>query len=262
MPQGKAFLNINANTVEVSSLAGFLTTLSTEIKTDKNLSPVLTYAHSELSERFDAFMSATAPAARNQLHHVYDWGNIGVPQHQLWRNTLRGRGNNRYASFEFRASVLPVPVPDGNKRPFKQTHRFIYKAMIMEYNIAVTIRPKRAKMLAFPVSSGQIIFTKGPVVVQNPGGSSTTGAFTAIWSGWWGGPGAAEVFDSSIKRNLEDDLSERAMAKFMRRFRKAKSGSISIADNRSAFAEGSKLAEEFLLERNRKNAARRKRVDV
>lgn len=257
--KGKAFLAVNADTVEVSSLTGFLTTLSAKINQDVNIVPVLNYAHSTLSERFNAYMSLVAPAARGQFHHVYDWNRIGVPQHQLWKNVLRGRGSERYASFEFRASVLPVPFPEGDKVPFKRKHRFIYKAMIMEYNIAVTIKPKSAKMLAFPVGD-RIIFTKGPVFVENPGGMGTTGAFTAAWTSWWTGAGAEQVFNSEIKKMLEADLSEKAMARFIRRFKPArrKTVKLSVADNRNAFSDGARLAEEFLQERNRKNAARRK----
>jgi hypothetical protein len=258
--KGKAFVGVTADTTEVSALSGFISTLSTQMKSDVNMAPVLDYAHSAMSQKFDAYMSALAPAAPNQFHHVYDWGRIGVPQHQLWKNTLRGRGGNKYASFEFRASVLPVPLPEGNKKPFKRKHRFIYKAMVMEYNIGVTVRPKRAKMLAFPNERGDIIFTKGPVFVQNPGGMGTTGAFTSAWSNWWGGAGANEVFKNEVKRVLERDMSESAMSRFMKRFKRAKfrTGTISVADSRAAMADGSRLAFEFLQERNRKNEARRK----
>jgi hypothetical protein len=259
MAKGKAFLAINADTVEVSSLTGFLTTLSAKINNDVNVVPVLNYAHQELSERFDAYMSVVAPAAPNQFHHVYDWNRIGVPQYQLWRNVLRGRGAEKFASFEFRASLLPVPFPQGDKVPFKRKHRFIYKAMVMEYNIAVTIKPKRAKMLAFPIGD-RVIFTKGPVFVENPGGMGTTGAFTAAWTSWWGGAGAEQVFNADIKKKLENDLSEKAMARFIRRFKPArrKTVKLSVADNRAAYDTGARMAEEFLQERNRKNLARRK----
>lgn len=258
--KGKAFLAVNADTVEVSSLTGFLTTMSAKINNDVNVIPVLNYAHQTLSERFDAYMSLVAPAAPNQFHHVYDWNRIGVPQYQLWRNVLRGRGAEKYASFEFKASILPVPFPQGDRKPFKRKHRFIYKAMVMEYNIAVTIKPKRAKMLAFPIDD-RIVFTKGPVFVENPGGMGTTGAFTAAWTSWWTGAGAEQVFNSEIKKMLESDLSERAMARFIRRFKPAsrKAVKLSVADNRNAFDNGARLAEEFLQERNRKNIARRKK---
>jgi hypothetical protein len=257
--KGKAFLSVTADTVEVSSLAGFITNLSASLNTDANMGSVLGYAHEKLSDKFDAYMSVVAPAAPGQFHHVYDWNRIGAPKHQLWRNVIRGRGNDRYASFEFRASVLPVPLPEGNKKPFRRKHRFIYKAMVMEYNMSVTITPKRAKMLAFPVD-GRVIFTKGPIFVENPGGMGTTGAFTAAWTNWWTGAGAEQVFQSEIKNKLEGDLSEGAMKKFFKRFRTAKrrTGRIAVADNRSAYTQGAKLAEEFLRERNRKNEARRR----
>jgi len=141
--KGKAFVGVTADTTEVSALTGFLSTLSTQIKADVNMAPVLDYAHSAMSSKFDAYMSVIAPTAPNQFHHVYDWGRIGVPQNQLWKNVLRGRGANKYASFEFRASVLPVPLPEGNKKPFMRKHRFIYKAMVMEYNIGVSLRELR-----------------------------------------------------------------------------------------------------------------------
>lgn len=260
MAKGKAFVGVNMDTVEVSSLTGFLTTLSAQIETDANMGPVLNYAHSELSRKFDAYMSAVAPASPKSFHHVYEWNNVGNPQAQLWTNVLRGRGNNKYASFEFRASTLPVPVHQGEKKPFRQVHRFIYKAMIMEYNIAVTVKRKRAKMLAFPGNNGKIVFTKGPIMIENPGGQATTGAFTAAWTDWWTGAGANQVFQDTINDTLENDLSERAMIKFMRRFRKSKKRavSISVADNRSAFKQGAKLAEDFLAERAKKNEGRRK----
>lgn len=259
MAKSKAFLAVNMDSIEVSALTGFISGMSAKINQDVNVAPVLKYAHETMSDRFDTYMSLVAPASPGQFHHVYDWGHIGIPQYQLWKNVLRGRGNDRYASFEFRASILPVPVPEGNKKPFKQKHRFIYKAMMMEYNMAVTIRPKTAKMLAFPIGD-RIIFTKGPVVVQNPGGVGTTGAFTAAWTSWWGGAGAEQVFNAEIRKTLESDLSEKSMAKFIRRFKPArrKTVKVSVSDNRSAFDNGARLAEEFLKERNRKNAARRK----
>ncbi|QMP84186.1 hypothetical protein HUN41_00057 [Streptomyces phage Coruscant] len=260
MAKGKAFVGVNVDTVEVASLTGFLTTLSAQIETDANMGPVLNYAHSELSKKFDSYMAAVAPASPKSFHHVYEWNAIGIPQAQLWTNVLRGRGNNRYASFEFRASTRPVPVHQGEKKQFRQVHRFVYKAMIMEYNIAVTVKRKRAKMLAFPGSNGKIVFTKGPIVIENPGGQATTGAFTAAWAEWWTGAGANQVFNDSINDTLQNDLSERAMMKFMRRFRKAKpkTGKINVADSKTAFNQGAKLAEQFLEERAKKNEGRRK----
>ncbi|AXH67251.1 hypothetical protein SEA_WOFFORD_55 [Streptomyces phage Wofford] len=261
MAKSKAFVGVTADTTEASAFTGFLSTLSAQIKSDVNMAPVLDYAHSAMSDKFDAYMSAIAPTAPSQFHHVYDWGRIGMPQHQLWKNVIRGRGANKYVSFEFRASVLPVPLPEGDKVPFRRKHRFIYKAMIMEYNIGVTITPRRAKMLAFPVDDGRVIFTKGPVFVENPGGMGTTGAFTAAWSNWWGGPGANEAFNGEVRKALEDDMSEGSMRRFFRRFKKAsfRRGTLSVTDSRTAFSDGSRLAQEFLQERNRKNEGRRKK---
>ena len=46
----------------------------------------------------------------------------------------------------------------------------------MEQGIPVTIRPVKAKVLAFE-DGGEQVFTKGPVTVSNPGGQAVAGGF-------------------------------------------------------------------------------------
>ena len=53
----------------------------------------------------------------------------------------------------------------------------------MEEGIAVTIKPRKAKVLAFE-DNGEQIFTSKPVVVRNPGGN-TKGQFENVFNSFF-----------------------------------------------------------------------------
>jgi hypothetical protein len=53
---------------------------------------------------------------------------------------------------------------------------FYDKARVMENGIPVVIKPRNSNVLAFE-ENGEIVFTKNAVVVENPGGQATQGAF-------------------------------------------------------------------------------------
>jgi len=53
---------------------------------------------------------------------------------------------------------------------------FYDKARIMENGIPVTIRPVRANALVFD-DNGEKVFTKGPVTIDNPGGTRAERGF-------------------------------------------------------------------------------------
>jgi hypothetical protein len=64
-------------------------------------------------------------------------------------------------------------IKDGSSVPFYN------KAKIMEEGTPVIIKPTKANVLVFE-DDGETIFTKGKVVVTNPGGNETTGSFEKI----------------------------------------------------------------------------------
>jgi hypothetical protein len=99
------------------------------------------------------------------LHHVYEWHQSGSPGARLFDLAYRVSGRGLSFSYSFRQSQS---VKSGSNVPFYN------KAKIMEDGIPVTIRPVRAKVLAFE-DNGQQVFTKSPVRVENPGGQSQGG---------------------------------------------------------------------------------------
>ena len=117
-------------------------------------------------EAMKEYVDATARMNPKAMHHIYEWYQTGSPSARLF--DLNYTVSNLGLSFksEFRQSST---IANGSRKPFYD------KARIMEQGIPVTIRPTRAKALAFEVD-GKQVFTKGPVTVSNPGGEETQGA--------------------------------------------------------------------------------------
>lgn len=209
-------VKFNADTSGANYLTGFMKTMSTEIKTDQHMGPILKYVHSELAQVFDDYMTALSTAMPSRFHHVYEWNQIGNPAAKLWKNVLRGHGGNRVATWEWRASKTIVPVTEeAQEQGVKQIHVFVWKAPVMEYSTNITIKPKRGTGLAYftgPVSEPgrwKLNFTKNPIDVQNPGGMEVKGAFTAAYLEWWSDSGGAGAeFATRIQRVLEKDFAD------------------------------------------------------
>jgi hypothetical protein len=262
---GKPFLAIGVDTAEASALAGFLSTLSMEIKTARHIGPVLKMTHAIMSEEFTEHMATMAPTQASRFHHVYEWGMVGVPQAKLWNDKLVGGGNNRIATFTWRASKKTVPVrEDFAAVGVKQIHVFVWKAPVMEYGDSVTIAPKRGKFIAYftgPTTpegkypgpeDEEPTITDHPITVQNPGGA-TRGAFTAEYVAWWGGPGGQATFDRRIRTVLENDLGRMPIEETTKKFRRARNkafGMQSAANAERAFEAGRLAARKYLQARS------------
>lgn len=117
-------------------------------------------------EAMKEYVDANARMNPQTLHHIYEWYQVGSPSARLF--DLNYTVSNLGLSFksQFRQSTS---FARGSTKPFYD------KARIMEQGIPVTIRPIKAKALAFDVD-GEQVFSKGPVRVAQPGGEATTGA--------------------------------------------------------------------------------------
>lgn len=253
-------VGFSVDTQEASALAGFLKTLSVQIKSDRHIGPVLKYTHSIMSQEFTDFMTTIAPTQHSRFHHVYEWGQVGDPTAKLWNDTLTGHGNNRVASFSWRASKQLVPVREDFKDAgVKQIHVFVWKAPVMEYGTNITIAPKRGNVLAYftgPTSTEgkyKMQFTQSPIEVVNPGGSLVKGSFTRTYVSWWGGSGAQGVFESKIRRVLEQDLGRMPIESATKPFRRARTktfGMATIANAEAAEKAGAAAAMKYLQARS------------
>lgn len=256
------YVGFNVDTAESAALTGFLQELSMGIKTSRHIGPILKYTHVVMSQAFTDYMATVAPAQQSRFHHVYEWGQVGDPTAKLWDDKLIGGGATRTATFSWRASKQTVPVrPDFKEVGVKQIHVFVWKASVMEYGKNITIKPKRGKFLAYftgptnPSNKYQRQVTQNPIHVTNPGGIMTKGSFTREYVSWWGGSGADGVFNSTIRRILEEDLGKMPIESATKPFRRARTKTVGIgvvADSAAAQRAGAAAAKKYLEARSRK----------
>lgn len=118
-------------------------------------------------EALKEFIDSNARVTPEALHHVYEWHETGSPAARLFDIDYKVTNGGLSFNSTFRQSSS---VKAGSRTPFYD------KARIMEDGIPVTIVPIRSKVLAFE-ENGETIFTKGPVVVSDPGGAAVQGAY-------------------------------------------------------------------------------------
>jgi hypothetical protein len=129
----------------------------------------------ELSEIASQFIDSSARVSPDTLHHVYEWYKNGSPDARLFdiNYTVSNIGLSFISSFKQSSTIK-----QGSKEPFRN------KASIMEEGATVVIRPRNSEALRFEVD-GEIVYTKKPVVVDNPGGN-TQGEFEKAFDMFFG----------------------------------------------------------------------------
>jgi hypothetical protein len=125
----------------------------------------------ETVELMKEFIDSNARVNPDMLHHIYEWNQTGSPGSRLYdiSYTTSNLGLSFRSSFSQSTSIK-----NGSRTPFYD------KARIMEKGIPVTIRPKVAQALVFD-DNGEVVFTKSPVRVDNPGGTQVEGGFERIF---------------------------------------------------------------------------------
>ena len=122
------------------------------------------------TEILEEYIDSNARVNPKALHHIYEWYKVGSPDARLYdiNYTISNLGLSFVSTMKQSTSIK-----DGSSVPFYN------KAKIMEEGTPVTIKPKKASVLVFE-DGGDTIFTKGKVVVANPGGTQVEGSFEKI----------------------------------------------------------------------------------
>jgi hypothetical protein len=143
----------------------------------------------ELSiEAFYDYLDGLSRSHPGMLHHVYEWGQVGDPFGRLYELTANIGGKSVTITADFLTSES---VSDNSNEPFYN------KAEIMEEGIPVVIKERDAEALFFTVGSEEF-FRIGPIVIANPGGSSTRGSFVQAFNDFYGNY-FEDVFLSAIR---------------------------------------------------------------
>jgi len=113
------------------------------------------------------FIDTKARMSPDQLHHVYEWGQVGSPAGRLFDI----KASATQTSIVFYGNFLPSKsVSDTSSEPFVQ------KAEIMENAIMIEITPKSSNVLAFEID-GEAVFSTDSIHIANPGGDAVAGSF-------------------------------------------------------------------------------------
>ena len=203
------------------------------------------------------YIDAKAHTNPKSLHHVYEWNMVGEPAGRLWRTkmTRTGSGSMRI-NYYFVNSKRVVPINPILKKPgpsgsfVSKSHIFKDKAIVMEGGNPVVISRKSSKFLAIPEGKfdgskfgNQITFTKGPIVVRNPGGAATKLGFARAFSMWFGSGLATKYLKTTGAYNRVSARTTRAGKMIPSRIRNVGiSGAITVAEIEAlALAEVNKL---------------------
>jgi len=119
-------------------------------------------------ESLKNFIDSNARVTPDSLHHVYEWYQTGSPEARLFDIDYIVNGNGLSFNYTFSQSSS---LAKNSKTPFYD------KARIMEDGVPVTIRPKNKNGILTFNQDGEQVFTKKPIVVENPGGDAVQGGF-------------------------------------------------------------------------------------
>ena len=270
----KPIISMDVDTSQASAAIGYLAGITKAIGGQRFMDGVTDLTYAKLSDEFGRQMDAVAKSNPDNYHHMYEWRLTGIKRARLWKTRVSGRGNNKVATFEFKASRTPIPTPmeryrsrtndpikqvpfDVVKRLSSRKNFFYWKAPIMEANSMVTIRPKYSSVLFVPLGDEPVtrasvrdqnrgyVFTRHAVQIK-PGGEQTTGRFTGFWVSWWGGP-AHEIFDVELKNFFESDITKTNIRQILSRYSVARKGSraASMTKAQRAYRAGQETAQTF-----------------
>ena len=150
-----------------------------------------TYFNAQLAEiikqAFYKFVDSTARLEPDRLHHVYEWGQVGMDSARLFRiEAFSGRQSIRFVT-EFMQSTSTSPSAN---------EPFVDKAEVMESGSTITITPRSGGVLAFEGDDGEMVFTSSEVTVEDPGGN-VAGQFGAV---------AREFFTNYLNKGMLKEL--------------------------------------------------------
>ncbi|MEK9805618.1 MAG: hypothetical protein VW551_04900 [Euryarchaeota archaeon] len=123
-----------------------------------------------IKEAFYKYLDSTARLDPDRLHHMYEWGQVGVDKARLFKiEAFSGKQSIRFVT-EFMQSTSVSPTAN---------EPFVNKAEVMESGTTVTVSPSSGGVLAFTGDDGDMVFTTEDVTITNPGGN-VAGQFGAV----------------------------------------------------------------------------------
>jgi hypothetical protein len=207
------------------SIANAVATVAWGISSPRGQANIQRSIENSVKRKFIPYMNAMARANKSSLHHAYEWGKVGQTSARLFDLTIpsasRGKANFSM-KLGFRPSMSLVPLTEAQRTPneftgavVEQRHVFWNKAMVMEYGQSVTVRPVKARYMAFDTPPGApyrsksgLTFTSKPVNIRyadRPTYHGIQNAMSAFFKGVGGRDAANSVqsYGRQVKRGAE-----------------------------------------------------------
>lgn len=162
----KAFKDGNFS-AKVFSLTKYDSTFLSAVHRGKNKQLIELGAARLVTRYFEHLVDAKARANPSSLHHVYEFDLPGQKDSRLFVSKLTPTSKGIVISYSFKKT----------KMPNREGYMFYQKAQVMEDGQTVIIKPKNKKSLKYTLKNGDIILTKKPSIVYNPGGLEVEGSF-------------------------------------------------------------------------------------
>lgn len=162
----------------------------------------------QIDKDFGEYIDSLARSKPKSLHHVYEWGKVGMNEGRLFKLSTTGSSALSFG-IKYSFKISKAPVPSKNK---KQRRRYVFKnkARIMENGIPVVISPVSAERLVFEMNGDTVFMPKGAsVTVKSPGGRASTNQFSLMYSRFFSG----DLVNFSIKRSGFNNIFNAKIAK-------------------------------------------------
>jgi len=196
----------------VQQLEGFVESLD-ELTAPSVLSQIARATFSITGERFMIAADNYARLNPKKMHHVYEWGKVGVATSRLFvlerSQILYG---NLVVSGKFLPSRMPVPInpqllqPGKTGKTVSSKNIFRNKADVMEAGTPVSFQAKR--VLAFMGGSDIAFIAPGTQInILHPGGIQTKNAFASFMVEWYTKNGNVIMDASGFYDRLANDVS-------------------------------------------------------
>lgn len=199
-PRHRSMVSIQTNApVAISAALYYELMVAYESATGKQMEKYLDAVWKVFDKQIGEYVDRTATMDPSKLHHVYEWGGVGLPGKRLFRIKRSKQTDHGFkVTYNFVNSRTKVPInpilktPGPTGKVVTKTGVFRRKAFIMEEGTKVTIRPTGDNYLAIPTGKFRgyrnkrgIAFSRGPLTIRFPGGRGVKFGFARTMNSYF-----------------------------------------------------------------------------
>jgi hypothetical protein len=196
----------------IKDLDGYLLAIK-ELTKPKVLEQISKAIFSITGERFMIDVDNYARINPKKMHHVYEWGKVGLSNARLFELKREVILNGSLiVSTNFLPSKMPVPIspelliPGRTGKTVSRRSIFANKATVMEAGTPVSFTAKR--MLAFMGNNGIAFISPGTQInILHPGGLQTKNSFATYMLEWYTKNGNTVMDASGFYERMANDVA-------------------------------------------------------